>query len=137
ITPRARYYAFFPWAFQDYNDHERGKHGDRGRDKGVLVRERAMVLGAVLHHDGSPCEGGSLGGSTKATKIDPKKTRRFDLSRWEHLEAMEGQLGATYKGSLINLRIFKYDNESVKDEADADTVELDEETKKIEVRELS
>ena len=47
ITPRARYYAFFPWAFQDYNDHERAKQGDRGRIKAVLARERAMVLGAV------------------------------------------------------------------------------------------
>ena len=23
ITPRARYYAFFPWAMQDYNERER------------------------------------------------------------------------------------------------------------------
>jgi hypothetical protein len=54
ITPRARYYAFFPWAFQDYNDHERAKRGDRGRIKGVLVRERAMVL-ALLWQIFYPC----------------------------------------------------------------------------------
>ena len=28
-----------------------------------------MVLGAVLHHDGHPCEGGALGGSEKAEDI--------------------------------------------------------------------
>jgi hypothetical protein len=137
ITPRARYYAFFPWAFQDYNDHEHAERGDRGRIKGVLARERAMVLGAVLHHDGHPCEGGALGGSNKATKIDPTKRRSFDLSRWEHLDAAEGQFGAAYKGSLINLGVFKTDNERVKDEADADTAELDQETQDIDVRELS
>lgn len=136
ITPRARYYAFFPWAFQDYNDHERAERGDRGRIKGVLVRERAMVLGAVLHHDGHPCESGALGGSNKATKIDRKKRRSFDLSRWEHLDAPEGQFGAAYKGSLINLGVFT-NNERVKDEADADTAELDQETQDIDVRELS
>ena len=137
ITPRARYYAFFPWAFQDYNDHERSTKTDRGRIKGVLARERAMVLGAVMHHDGHPCDGGALGGSDKATKIDRKKQRSFDLSRWEHLGAAEGQFGAAYKGSLINLGVFKTDNERVKDEADAETAELDKETQDIEVRELS
>ena len=137
ITPRARYYAFFPWAFQDYNDHERTKRGDRGRIKGVLARERAMVLGAVLHHDGHPCDGGALGGSDKATKVDRTKRRSFDLSRWEHLGAAEGQFGAAYKGSLINLGIFKTDKERVKDEADTDTAELDQETQDIDVRELS
>jgi hypothetical protein len=136
ITPRARYYAFFPWAFQDYNDHERGKQGDRGRVKAVLARERAMVLGAVLHHDGHPCDGGGLGGSDKATKIDRKK-RSVDLSRWEHLGAPEGQFGAAYKGSLINLGVFKSDNARVKDEADAGATELDQETQDIDVRELS
>lgn len=137
ITPRARYYSFFPWAFQDYNDHERAKRGDRGRITGVLVRERAMVLGAVLHHDGHPCEGGALGGSNKATKIDLNKRRSFDLSSWQHLDAAEGQFGAAYKGSLINLGFFKTDSECVMDEADADTAELNQETQDIDVRELS
>src|SRR5258706_9925554 len=127
ITPRARYYAFFPWAFQDYNDHERAKQGDRGRIKAVLARERAMVLGAVLHHDGHPCDGGGLGGSDKATKIDRNRKRSFDLSRWEHLGAPEGQFGAAYKGSLINLGVFKADDARVKDEADAGATELDQE----------
>jgi hypothetical protein len=60
ITPRARYYAFFPWAFQDYAEHEKGQRGDRGGVRGVLSREKAMVLGAVLHHDRAACVGGAL-----------------------------------------------------------------------------
>lgn len=137
ITPRARYYAFFPWAFQDYNDHERGTKADRGRIKAVLARERAMVVGAVFHHDGNACKDGGLGGSDKAIKLDRMKRRKFDLSRWEHLGAPEGQFGAAYKGSLINLGVFKTDDTRVKDEPDADETELDEETQAIDVRELS
>ena len=49
VTPRARYYSFFPWAFEDYRESEQGTSRDRGRIPGVLARERAMVLGAVLH----------------------------------------------------------------------------------------
>lgn len=91
----------------------------------------------MLHHEGHACEGGALGGSNKATKIDRKKRRSFDLSGWQHLDAAEGQFGAAYKGSLINLGVFKTDGERVKDEADADTAELDRETQDIDVRELS
>ena len=63
ITPRARYYSFFPWAFQDYNDQNERRSGDRGRIKGVSLPESAMVLGAVLHHQGVACDKGGLGGS--------------------------------------------------------------------------
>jgi hypothetical protein len=44
ITPRARYYAFFPWALQDYNERERLTKNDRGRIQGVLARENAEIL---------------------------------------------------------------------------------------------
>jgi hypothetical protein len=96
-----------------------------------------MVLGAVLHHDGRPCDGGGLGGSDKATKIDRNEKRSFDLSLWEHLGAPEGQFGAAYKGSLINLGIFKVDDPRVKDEIEVGATELDQETQDIDVRELS
>src|SRR5262249_36587506 len=69
ITPRARYYSFFPWALDDYRRKEHGTSKDRGRVPGLLARERAMVLGAVLHHNGEACEGGALGGSDPASKL--------------------------------------------------------------------
>ncbi len=137
ITPRARYYSFFPWAFQNYNEQERGKTGDRGRVQGVLLRERAMVLGAVLHHGGEPCDGGALGGSDKAVTLARRNLRSYDLAGWRHLEDKEGQFGAAYKGSLINLGIFQSDADEVADEVDADRAELNEETQEIEVGELS
>jgi hypothetical protein len=137
ITPRARYYSFFPWAFEDYRDNEHGASKDRGRISGVLARERAMVLGAVLHHDGKPCEGGALGGSDPASTLAKSRKKSYDLLAWRHLKAAEGQFGAAYKGSLINLGVFKTDSDEVEDEAAADTDELDESVQTIEVTELS
>ena len=109
---------------------------DRGRIKGV-ARERAMVLGAVLHHDGKSCEDGALGGSDRAIEQVNRRRLSYDLARWQHLGAPEGQFGAAYKGSLINLGLFETDQPSVQDEADVDTSELSAETQSIEVRELS
>lgn len=137
ITPRARYYSFFPWAFEDYRETEQGTSKDRGRIPGVLARERAMVLGAVLHHDGKPCEGGALGGSDPASTLAKGKKKSYDLLAWRHLKAAEGQFGAAYKGSLINLGVFKTDSDEVAEEATVDTEELDETVQAIEVAELS
>jgi hypothetical protein len=137
ITPRARYYSFFPWALQDYNERERLTKGDRGRVQGVLSRERAMVLGAVLHHDGAACIDGALGGSGEAIKLARKNLGSYDLASLRHLRNKEGQFGAAYKGSLINLGLFKTDEVTVNDEASLETSELSEETQAIDVRELS
>ncbi|HMK79206.1 MAG TPA: hypothetical protein VK438_06125 [Xanthobacteraceae bacterium] len=137
ITPRARYYSFFPWAFQDYNEHERSMRGDRGRIRGVLMRERAMVLGAVLHHDGQPCADGALGGTGAAVNQAKKNLRSYDLSKMKHLKSPQGQFGAAYKGSLINLGVFKAPAEPVADDVQEDGAELPEETQSIDVRELS
>ncbi|QPF83989.1 hypothetical protein IC762_30830 [Bradyrhizobium genosp. L] len=137
ITPRARYYSFFPWAFEDYRESEQGTSKDRGRVPGVLARERAMVLGAVLHHDGRACEGGALGGSDPASTLAKSKRKSYDLLAWRHLKAAEGQFGAAYKGSLINLGIFKTESDEVEEDATVDTDELDESVQAIEVAELS
>ena len=135
VTPRARYYSFYPWAFQDYLDNEHGRPGDRGRVRGVLARERAMVLGTVFHHDGDACKGGGLGGSQMASSIATEPLQHsYDLDSWRHLNAPEGQFGAAYKASLINLGLFKTDLDDVDEDAAADTEELAED---VEVTELS
>jgi hypothetical protein len=138
ITPRARYYAFFPWAFEDYQDKEQGKAGDRGRVAGVLARERALVLGSVLHHKGHACSGGSLGGSDKAINLYRRGPRpSYDLNSLKHLKAREGQFGAAYKASLINLGLFEDEDEGVSEEPAEESQELAETTQSIEVAELS
>ena len=141
ITPRARYFAFFPWALDDYLRNEKGVTGDRGRIQGVLARERAMVLGAVHHHGGETCDGGRLGGSDQAQAvIEATPTGSFDLDAWTHLNSSEGQFSAAYKASLINLGLFRTEEdeaEDVDEEVDPETGELDEEAQKREVTELS
>ena len=138
ITPRARYYAFFPWAFEDYAENEKGKRGDRGSVRGVLVREKAMVLGAVLHHDGAACDGGALGGSEKAIELVNGRARQpYNLDAWKHLQAREGQFGAAYKASLINLGLFANESDEVHEEASEDSKELSDDVQSIEITELS
>jgi hypothetical protein len=138
ITPRARYYAFFPWAFQDYAENEKGQRGDRGSVRSVLSREKAMVLGAVLHHDRAACDGGALGGSEKAIEVLNRQARSsYNLDAWKHLKAREGQFGAAYKASLINLGLFADKSDEVDEEASEESKELDEQVQAIELTELS
>jgi hypothetical protein len=122
---------------QDYNEHEHLTKHDRGRIQGVVARERAMVLGAVLHHGGVACQDGGLGGSDKAVTLTRNASRSYDLLAWKHLKNPQGQFGAAYKGSLINLGVFKTDDEEVSEDVEAETNELDETTQSIEIRELS
>jgi hypothetical protein len=138
ITPRARYYSFFPWAFQDYLENEQGRHGDRGRIRGVLARERAMVLGTVFHHEGDTCDGGALGGSDGAIQIASEPTKiSYGLESWQHLKAREGQFGAAYKASLINFGLFNSNLDKVNEETAPETDEFDDDVQSFEVTELS
>lgn len=138
ITPRARYYAFFPWAIEDYAKSEKGKVGDRGLITGVVVRERAMVLGAVLHHNGQACEGGALGGSNGASTIVtalPKDD--YDLEAWQHLDSPQGQLSAAYQASLVNLGLFETAKTEVNEEVDLETNMLGQDQEEVDLSRLS
>lgn len=138
ITPRARYFSFFPWAIQDYRDVEQNKPGDRGFVAGVLARERAMVLGAVFHHGGHPCEGGALGGSDKAIAVaNTEPQPSYDLVNWSHLASPRGQLSAAYIASLVNLGLFEAARDRVSEEVDPETNELGKDQEDVDVTRLS
>ena len=62
ITPRARYFSFLPWCISDYRSREAARKGARGLRRGIQIREHALVLGCVLHHEGETCAGGALTG---------------------------------------------------------------------------
>lgn len=138
ITPRARYFSFFPWAIQDYKNTEENKSGDRGVVEGVLVREKAMVLGAVFHHGGHPCEGGALGGSDKAVAVANKEPQAsYDLLSWSHLASPRGQLSAAYIASLVNLGLFEVAHDAVNEEVDPETNTLRKDQENVDVTTLS
>lgn len=138
ITPRARYFSFFPWAIQDYRSVEENKPGDRGFVAGVLTRERALVLGAVLHHGGHPCEGGGLGGSDKAVEVaNTEPQASYDLLNWSHLASPRGQLSAAYIASLVNLGLFEVVHDEVNEDVDPETNELREDQEDADVTRLS
>ncbi len=138
ITPRARYFSFFPWAIQDYREMEENKPGDRGIVVGVLARERAMVLGAVFHHGGHPCEGGALGGSDKAVVVaNTEPQASYDLVNWSHLASPRGQLSAAYIASLVNLGLFEAARDGVSEEVDPETNELGKDQEEVDVTILS
>lgn len=107
ITPRARYYSFFPWAFQRAQNRMGAAPHFKQVMRHVLVDERAMALGAVLHHGGSTCDGGSLQGSNRAIDLATTQTKgSIDLGKWQHLSD-DASGFAAYKGSLINLGMFE------------------------------
>ncbi len=136
ITPRARYYSFFAWAFKDYFENEKGTPADRGLRDAIVQRERGFVLGSVLHHGGAPCEGGALGGSEAATTLIQRGIlEEVDLARWKHLKNHQGNLGAAYKGSLINLGYFETPEDGVGVQDDVESVgdELSEKVQNYEV----
>jgi len=68
ITPRARYFAFFPWCIADFERREKLEQVDADFRDAVRLREKAFSLGCVLHHDGDTCDGGGVVGSKGAKK---------------------------------------------------------------------
>src|SRR5947209_983272 len=66
ITPRARYFSFFPWCVAEFNRREKIENPTASLRDAVRLREKALTLGCVMHHGGQACEGGSLVGSLQA-----------------------------------------------------------------------
>src|SRR5205823_10738725 len=54
ITPRARYFSFIPWCVQDWQRREKGQRFALGLRDGIVIREKALVLGSIAHHQGKP-----------------------------------------------------------------------------------
>ena len=68
ITPRARYFSFIPWCIFDHQQREKGKAHALGLRDGIVIREQALTLACIAHHEGEPCAGGGLVGSRDAKK---------------------------------------------------------------------
>jgi hypothetical protein len=129
ITPRARYYSFLPWCIANYQKHEQDKKYSLGLKEAIKLREKALTYGCIVHHDGKPCDGGSLVGTTTAQKWWPSRKPNVNLSRLQF--AKNPALNA-YLNSLVNLGFFV--EQDITDELDE---ELDDSFITIDDIELS
>ena len=103
ITPRARYFSFIPWCVQDWQKHERGQGFAFGLRKAIALREKALTLGCVAHHEGKPCAGGALVGSDNVAKWFAKGHAEIDLRK---LPFAKNPALDAYFNSLVNLGFF-------------------------------
>lgn len=118
ITPRARYFSFFPWCVADFNRREKAENAASSLRDAIRLREKALTLGCVLHHDGQACEGGSLVGSKQAIawlEKHPDQTPRFSNLQFTKNPALDA-----YFNSLVHLGFF------VLDEGQPEEIETEE-----------
>jgi hypothetical protein len=115
ITPRARYFSFIPWCVFDYQNREKGKPHALGLRAAIVIRENALTLACVTHHEGDTCRGGALVGSNEAKRWLGKGNTEADLKKLKF--AKNPALNA-YFTSLVNLGCFVTENEgAVADDA--------------------
>ena len=121
ITPRARYFSFIPWCVYDWQRREKGRGFALGLRDGIAIREKALALGCIAHHDGKACEGGGLVGSTNISRWFAKGLAEIDLRKLPF--AKNPALGA-YFNSLVNLGFFVPDDDVPESEEDAELTAL-------------
>ena len=122
ITPRARYFSFIPWCVYDWQQREKGQTFALGLRDAIAVREKGLTLSCIAHHEGNPCDGGALVGSSKARRWFEKGQSEADFRRLTF--AKNPALGA-YFNSLVNLGFFVTENDEVEDsDEEIDQAEL-------------
>jgi hypothetical protein len=118
ITPRARYFSFFPWCVAEFHRREKAELPTASLRDGIRLREKAFTLGCVLHHDGQACDGGSLVGSKQAiTWLEDHPGEAPQLSK---LSFTKNPALDAYFNSLVHLGFF------VTDEAQPEEIETEE-----------
>src|SRR4051794_17221364 len=108
ITPRARYFSFIPWCIYDHQERGTGRSLLGLRD-GITLREKALTLACIAHHEGEPCSGGGLVGSREAKKWFARGEKEANLKRMKNF-SKNPALDA-YLNSLVNLGLFVTDAE--------------------------
>ena len=120
ITPRARYFSFIPWCIYNFQKYEKYQTFALGLKDAIKVRETALTLACVLHHNGQPCDGGALVGSTQAGKWDRSNSeadfKKLDFAQVPALDA--------YYNSLVNLGCFMTDEERADSDEEAEEIEF-------------
>lgn len=135
ITPRARYFSFLPWCVSDFSKREKANRADTDLIEAVRLREKALTLGCVLHHNGDACEDGRLVGSEKAMQwlaANPGRTPKFS-----QLSFVKNPALRAYYNSLVHLGFFNEtpDENGANDEAETDD-DSDQQITDLELSEL-
>ncbi len=104
ITPRARYFSFIPWCILDHREREKGKPHALGLRDGIIIREQALTLACIAHHEGEPCSGGGLVGSRDAKKWFANCSKEANFKKMKKF-SKNPALGA-YLNSVVNLGLF-------------------------------
>jgi hypothetical protein len=124
ITPRARYYAFIPWCFFDYQSRERDKQHALGAHEAVVLREKALTLACVKHHQhdkGGTCKGGAPVGTNEAKRWLRKGEAKADLTK---LKFAESPALDDYFASLVNIGLFVTEGDRPLGEDEGEAVEF-------------
>lgn len=121
ITPRARYFSFIPWAISDWQKREKDRPHALGLRQGISVRERALTIGCIAHHDGEGCNGPGLNGVRGGKTWFAKSLTTFDPTV---LKLTKNSVLAAYYTSLVNLGCFVSDEERDETEEGTDESEL-------------
>src|SRR5690606_37750657 len=80
------------------------KPGSRDLHGAIKLREKALVLGSVAHHEGRACDGGSLVGSES---VKPWFERGLSEADLEKLPFAKNPAWNVYRNSLVNLGVFE------------------------------
>ena len=120
ITPRARYFSFLPWCVSDFAKREKASRADADLIEAVRLREKALTLGCVLHHNGDACKDGRLVGSEKAMEwlaANPDRIPKFSQLSFVKNPALDA-----YYNSLVHLGFFNEtpDGNDVKEEVETE-----------------
>ena len=78
-----------------------------------------------------------LGGSDRASTLATGPVRHQNLDSWTHLLAREGQFGAAYKASLVNLGLFRGSQWRSYRRSSEEAGDLNEAVQSVEVTTLS
>lgn len=124
ITPRARYYSFLPWCFYDYQGREKDTSHALGAREAVVLREKALTLACVTHHQhdkGGTCKGGAPVGTNEAKRWLRQGEDKADLAK---LKFAESPALNAYFTSLVNLGLFITEGDKPLDEGEGEVVEF-------------
>src|SRR4051812_22123097 len=110
ITPRARYYSFIPWCIFDYRQREMGTQHALDLEQAIIIREQALTLACIAHHEGESCSGPGLVGSREAKKWFAKGNRLANFEKMKRF-TKNPALGQ-YRNSIVNLGLLVTETET-------------------------